>query len=118
MLRRGSAWVLLLALVAAIVAACGSTHGGDNTSNPDGSGPDSTIGFGEAGFGDGQVGALTISPANSTVNVSYNQPAPVQFTAYYNGQPVSATWDIDQEQGTEYHEKAGFRSVRQSSGRM
>ncbi len=94
MMRRGSAWVFFFALVVAIVAACGSTD--DNFVNPDGSsGPDGTIGFGEAGFGDGQVGSLTISPANSTVNVAYGTPSPFQFTAYYNNAPVSATWDID-----------------------
>ena len=91
MVRRGSVWTLLVALVVAIVAACGST-GDDNNGNPDGSGgPDGTIGFGDAFGGDGQVGALTISPANSTVNVQYGVAAPFQFTAYYNNAPVSAT---------------------------
>jgi hypothetical protein len=96
MVRRGSVWALFVALaVAIVVAACGSTSD-DSSGNPDGAGGDTTVTFGDAGFGgDGQVGALTISPADSTVNVQYGVPAPFQFTAYYNNAPVSATWDID-----------------------
>jgi hypothetical protein len=92
MLRRAPAFVLLLAIVVAIVAACGSTS--DDSSNPDGS-ADGTVGFGDAGFGDGQVGVLTIAPADATVNVTYGVPSTFPYQAYYNNAPVSATWDID-----------------------
>ena len=92
--KRASAWALLVALLVAVFAACGSTSD-DNNGNPDGGGPDGTIGFGDGGLGDGSQGALTISPANAVVNVTYGQPVTFPYTAYYQNAPVSATWDID-----------------------
>ena len=92
-MKRAPVWVLLVALVVAI--ACGSTSGDDNNGNPDGSGPDGTVTFPDGGFGDGQSGVLTISPADATVNVAYGTPQPFPYTAYFNNAPISATWDID-----------------------
>ncbi len=72
--RSLSAWVLLVALLTALAAACGSTS--DDSSTTDGStGTDATIGFGDGGLGDGSlIGALTITPANQTLNVRWNTP--------------------------------------------
>jgi len=93
MVSRAPAWALLIALVVAI-AACGSTNG-DDSGNPDGGGADGTIGFGDGALGDGQVGVLTISPADATVNVTYGVKSTFPYQAFYNNAPVSATWDID-----------------------
>lgn len=93
---RSGAWVLVVALLTAlVVAACGSTSD-DNGTNDGSTGNDSTIGFGDGGLGgDALAGALTITPANSTLNAQWNTPTPLQFTALFQNSPVSASWTID-----------------------
>ena len=98
-------WALLVCVVvgaAAVGVACGDVGEGSvflpglqtPEAGPTDDGPtpppfaDSTV-----PFDDGAIGALTITPADTTIDVT--APATVQFQALDRGKPVPAAWNLD-----------------------
>ena len=95
--------VLLVALVAAAFAACGTEEDTSQFNNLDGGDNDSSITDDrgnpfdtDGGIGNPDAAGLTITPLNAVVNVDYGKPAPsITYQAYYDGKAVAASWSLD-----------------------
>jgi hypothetical protein len=103
------AWVLGVAMVVgASLGACGSTvpgttfdggvgDSGGGTGDGGGTNDGTTIHLTDGGGDGSKTGALTITPANKTLNVTMGAPPPtVTYQAFVGGSAVAASWSIDQ----------------------
>ncbi len=104
LVRHRALFVLLIALVAAAFAACGSEDDSifppgdkdsgitDDASLADQGNPFDTDG----GVLDPDAAGLKITPIDAVVNVTYGQAVPtITYQAYYDGTPVAASFSLD-----------------------